>query len=251
MLKRINLKLSKKTYFCRFEKEHKMAKKTEDNEELIVNVQEVYSKTETFIDDNKKTLSGVVAVLILLIGGYFAYNSLVIAPMEEEAQKAMFMAEKYFGLDSMNLAIDGNQEFAGFIEIADEYSGTKAGNLANYYLGMAFLKVGEYQSAIDALNQFDGDDEVLGTLAIGATGDALLELGETQKAASQYEKAANRRKNDFTTPLFLMKAGKTYELANDFNSALDAYESIKKDYKSSPEGSDIDKYIARAESAAK
>ncbi len=156
-----------------------MAKKTEENEELIVDVQEVYSKTETFIDDNKKTLSGIVVALIVVIGGYFAYNSLVLAPMEEEAQKAMFMAEKYFGLDSMNLAIDGNQEFAGFIEIADEYSGTKAGNLANYYLGMAFLKVGEYQSAIDALNQFDGDDEILGSLAIGAKGDALLELGET------------------------------------------------------------------------
>ncbi|MBL4707653.1 MAG: hypothetical protein JKY48_04345 [Flavobacteriales bacterium] len=227
-----------------------MAKKTEENEELIVDVQEVYSKTETFIDDNKKTLSGIVTVLVVLIGSYFAYNSFIIAPLEEEAQKEMFMAEKHFRLDSMNLAIDGNQEFAGFIEIADKYSGTKAGNLANYYLGMAFLNIGDYQSAIDALNQFDGDDEVLGTLTIGAIGDALLELGETQKAASQYKKAANRRDNEFTTPLFLMKAGKTYELASDFSSATEAYKTIKEEYKSSPEGSDIDKYIARAESAA-
>lgn len=251
MAKRINLKLSKKTYFCRFENRYTMAKKTQENEELIVDVQEVYSKTETFIDNNKKTLSGVVTALIVLIGSYFAYNSFILAPMEEEAQKEMFMAEKYFGLDSMKLAIDGNDQFAGFIEIADKYGSTKAGNLANYYLGMAFLKTGEFQFAIDALNQFDSDDEMLGTLAIGAKGDALLELGETEKAASQYEKAANRRDNEFTTPMFLMKAAKTYELAGDYASALDAYKTIEKEYKSSPEGSSIEKYIARAESAVK
>lgn len=224
-----------------------MAKKTAENEELIVDVQEVYSNTETFIDENKNAIIGVVVAIAVIIGGYFAYSNFVLGPKQEEAQKEMFMAEKYFGMDSMNLAISGNANFMGFIEIADEYSGTKAGNLANYYLGIAFLRNGEFESAIEALNQFDGEDEMLGTIALGAQGDAYMELGDLEKAASYYKKAANNKNNEFTAPLYLMKAGKTYELLNDKESALDIYTKIKEDYKKSPEASEIDRYIARTE----
>lgn len=226
-----------------------MAKKKAENEELIVDVEEVYSKTETFIDDNKSTLTGIILVLVVLIGGYFAYNSLYLAPLEEEAEKEMFMAEKYFKMDSLNLSIDGNENFLGFIDIADQYGSTKSGNLANYYLGMAFLRTGEFQSAIEALNQFDGDDEMLGTLAIGAQGDAHMELENLEEAVSHYEKAANRKENEFTTPLFLMKAGKTYELLGDYANAAETYKTIKREYKKSPEAGEIDKYIARAEAS--
>jgi tetratricopeptide (TPR) repeat protein len=224
-----------------------MAKNTAENEELIVDVQEVYSKTETFIDQNKNIITGLVGGLIVLIAGYFAYNSFYLKPLEGEAREEMFMAEKYFRLDSFNLAIDGRADFAGFIEIADKYGSTKAGDLANYYLGMSFLNIGEFESAIDALNQFDGDDEILATLAIGAKGDALLELENTEKAIDQYEKAASRKTNDFTTPLFLMKAARAQEMVGDYAAAAKNYKKIKEDYKSSPEGSDIEKFIARSE----
>ena len=224
-----------------------MAKHTEENEDLIVDVQEVYSKTETFIDDNKNILTSVIIGLIVVVAGYFAYNSLYLGPLEDEAREEMFMAEKYFRLDSFNLAIDGRADFAGFIEISEKYGSTKAGDLANYYLGMSFLNVGEFKSAIDALNEFDGDDEILATLAIGAKGDALLELENTEKAIDQYEKAANRKTNDFTTPLFLMKAARAQEMNGDYKSAADNYNMIKDDFKASPEASEIDKFIARAE----
>ena len=224
-----------------------MAKQTPENEELIVDVQEVYSKTETFIDQNKSLITGLVGGLIVLIAGYFAYNSLYLGPLEDEAREEMFLAEKYFKLDSFNLAIDGRADFAGFIEIADKYGSTKAGDLANYYLGMSFLNLGEFESAIDALNQFDGDDEILATLAIGAKGDALLELENTEKAIDQYEKAANRKTNEFTTPLFLMKAARAQEMVGDYKAAAENYNKIKTDYKKSPEANDIDKFIARAE----
>lgn len=224
-----------------------MAKKTEENEELLVDVQEVYSKTETFIDGNKNIITGAVGVLVVLIAGYFAYNSFYLKPLEDEARNEMFMAEKYFRLDSFNLAIDGRADFAGFIEIADRYGSTKAGDLANYYLGMSFLQTGNFEGAIDALNQFDGDDEVLATLAIGAKGDALMELNNMDKAISQYEKAAGRNENEFTTPLFLMKAGQAQELAGDYKSAASNYNKIKDNFKGSSEASGIEKYIARAE----
>lgn len=226
-----------------------MAKQTEENEELIVDVQEVYSKTETYIDQNKNIITGIVIALIVVVGGYFAYNNFILAPKEIEAQKEMFMAEKYFSLDSMNLAIEGNAEFAGFIEIADQYGSTKSGNLANYYLGIAFLRNGEYESAIEALNQFDGDDAILGTIALGAQGDAMVELNDLEGAANRYEKAANRRENEFTTPLYLMKAGRVYELLGDNEKAFEVYSTIQEDYKNSAEGASIEKYIARTEAA--
>ena len=134
-----------------------MAKKTDKNEELIVDVEEVYSKTETFVNENKNTLSGIIAALVIIVGGYFAYTSFYLAPLQEEAQQEMFMAEKYFTMDSLDKAVYGDGLYPGFIDIVDEYGSTKAGNLANYYLGISFLKMGQFESAIQALNDFSSE----------------------------------------------------------------------------------------------
>ncbi|MAC94742.1 MAG: tetratricopeptide repeat protein [Flavobacteriales bacterium] len=225
-----------------------MANKKDQSEEVIVDVQEVYSKTETFINENKNTLSTVVAVIAVIIGGYFAYNSFYLAPMQDEAQEQMFMAEKYFAKDSMNLAIHGDAQHLGFLEIADQYSGTKAGNLAYYYLGIAFLKTGQFEAAIDALEDFEGDETIVESIKYGAMGDAYMELGDYNKAVSNYEKAATVVKNDFSTPMYLLKAGQTYELLGDYDEAVDTYSKIKSDFRTSAEAADIEKYIARAES---
>lgn len=225
-----------------------MANKKDQSEEVIVDVQEVYSKTETFINENKNTLSTVVAVIAVIIGGYFAYNSFYLAPMQDEAQEQMFMAEKYFAKDSMNLAIHGDAQNLGFLEIADQYSGTKAGNLAYYYLGIAFLKTGQFEAAIDALEDFEGDETIMESIKYGAMGDAYMELGDYNKAVSNYEKAATVVKNDFSTPMYLLKAGQTYELLGDYDEAVDTYSKIKSDFRTSAEAADIEKYIARAES---
>ncbi len=228
-----------------------MSKNKGTEDEVIVDVQEVYSKTETFIEENKNILTIVVAAIAVVIGGYFAYNSFYLAPLQEEAVQEMFMAEKYFAQDSMNLAIYGDDVYPGFIEIADNYSGTKAGNLANYYLGIAYLKTGQYEAAIASLDDFDADDDVVSTVAISAKGDAYMELGDINKAASLYAKASERRTNEFTTPLMMMKAAQTYELLGDYNKALDYYKAIQEDYSSSPQASEVDKLISRAESFVK
>src|SRR5690554_816294 len=225
-----------------------MAKKKEKEDEVIIDVQEVYSKTEHFIEENKTTLTIVVAAIAIIVGGYFAYSSFYLAPLQEEAQQQMFIAEKNFARDSMNRAIHGDAMSIGFIEIADRYSGTKAGNLANYYLGIAFLRTGEYEMAISALNRFSGKGTIVEAIALGATGDAYLELGDLKKAASYYKKAANKQSNQFSSPIYMMKMAKTYELAGNYKSAVEAYGSIKKEYPDSPEGREIEKYIARAES---
>ncbi len=117
-----------------------MSKNKEENEEVIIDVQEVYSKTETFIEDNKNTLTGIVVGIAIIVGAYLSYTNFYLAPLQEEAQEEMFMAEKYFQNDSMNLAINGDGVHAGFLEIADSYSGTKAGNPCSLLLRHSLFK---------------------------------------------------------------------------------------------------------------
>ena len=224
-----------------------MAKKTNQEEELFVDVEEVYGKTETFIDENKNTIVSVVVGIIVVIGGYFAYSNFVAAPNEKEAKEMMFMAEQYFQQDSLNKAIYGDGVNMGFLEIEDNYGSTKAGNLANYYLGISYLRSGQFESAISSLQDFSSSDVMLSAIALGAQGDAYMELGDKSKAASFYSKAAKANANDFTSPIYLMKAGMAYEAIGEYNDALKAFKTIKKDYSKTQEGAEVEKYIARIE----
>lgn len=225
-----------------------MSKDTTENSDTIVDVQEVYSRTENFIENNKKTLSIVILGAIVIIGGYFGYKKLIIAPMEFEAQSDMFMAEKYFEQDSLQKAINGDGLNYGFVDIVDEYSGTKAANLAHYYLGICYRNTGEYEYAIDELKSFSSNDVMISTIALGAIGDSYMELNDIEEAISYYEKAIKNGDNNLTSPIYLFKAGLAYEDKQDFATAETKYNSIKEDYPDSREAQTIDKYIARVES---
>lgn len=225
-----------------------MSKKNHDeNDNVIVDVQEVYSRTEHFIENNKKTLSIVIGGVIVVIALYFAYTKMYIAPMEIEAQSSMFMAEKYFEKDSLDKAINGDGINDGFIDIIDTYGGTKTANLAHYYLGLSYLKTGKFQEAIDELESFSSNDIMVSSIALGAIGDAHLELGNVDEALKFYEKAAANNENELTTPMYLFKAGIVYEEKGDYTKAFERYTTIKNDYIESSEGRTIEKYLARAE----
>lgn len=225
-----------------------MSKKhNEENQEVIVDVQEVYSKTEQFVENNKKNLSIIVGGIVVVIALYLGYTKMYIAPMEIEAQSSMFMAEKYFEQDSLQKAINGDGLNYGFIDIIDEYSGTKSANLAHYYLGISYLRTGDFEAAIDELKSFSSDDIMVSSIALGAIGDAYLELGEIDDAISYYKKAAKNQANDLTSPMYLFKAGIAYEEKGDYQAAFDNYTKIKNDYAESSEGRTIEKYLARAE----
>ena len=232
-----------------------MSKNTAENNDTIVDVQEVYSKTESFIENNKKVIMIVLLVAIALPLSYFGYKKLIIAPMEIEAQADMFMAEKYFEQDSLQKAINGDGLNYGFIDIVDEYSGTKAANLAHYYLGICYRNTGDYEYAIDELKSFSSDDVMISTIALGAIGDSYMELNDIDEAIKYYEKAVINGDNNLTSPIYLFKAGLAYEdkgIANSdksfFATAETKYQQIKTDYPDSKEAQTIDKYIARVES---
>jgi tetratricopeptide (TPR) repeat protein len=224
-----------------------MAKdKDPKKEDSLSDVESALTQTEHFIEKNQKILSIIVGAVVLIVGGYLALKALYLHPREKDALEQMFMAEQYFEKDSFNLAINGDGNYLGFLDIIDEYGSTKAANLANYYTGISYLHLGQYQDAIDYLDKFETDDILLAPVAAGAKGDAYIELNETDKALSQYKKASSYT-NEFTTPIYLMKTGKLLESAGKYGDALQAYQEIKKKYPESNEGRTIDKYIARVE----
>ncbi len=225
---------------------HKLKNMAEEKDQPVVDVQQTISKAERYIEENKKSLSIIAGAVVLLVGGYFAWTKLYLAPLEEEAQGQMFMAERYFEKDSLNKAINGDGQFLGFKDIADKYNLTSSGNLAHLYLGLSYLHTGKYDDAISELKEYDGDDLMLAPISIGAQGDALSELGKQDEAIEHYLKAAESNKNNFTTPVYLMKAATLYESMAKYTDAVKIYEQLKTDFPEAREGRDVEKYISRA-----
>lgn len=223
-----------------------MAEKDQNQGIDSIEINETINKAEGYISENKKSISIIVGAVLVVILGYFGYTNLIVKPQEENAIREMFMAERYFQMDSVNLAINGDGQFMGFQEIIDNYGSSSSANRAHYYLGMCYMKKGEWDNAIEFLSGYDAEDDVTGALALGAIGDANLEKGNNEEALSYYMKAVDWDKNQFTAAIFLLKAATVKELQNDYKGATDLYERIKKDYPQSTEARDVDRYIARA-----
>lgn len=159
------------------------------------------------------------------------------------------MAEQYYLLDSFNLALNGDGLELGLLDVVDQYGSTPSGKLAHYYIGMIYLKQGNYEDAIAHLKKYKGKDNIISTMAMGAIGDAYLELDEKDIALKYYKKAVKNSDNNFTAPAYLLRAAITYELMDNYKEALKLYKEIQEKYPRSLEARDIDKYISRAETA--
>jgi len=188
---------------------------------------------------------------VLAAGGYLYYQNSYVAGKEKEAEMVMYKAEEFFNRDSLNLAINGDGNNPGFLQIIDDYGVSPSANLAHYYLGLAYLKQKKYDEAIEALKGYNAHDQVTPSLALGAIGDAYLEKGETDEAISYYDKATKEKPNNFTTPILMMKLAAAMESKGNYKDSKEVYEKIKKDYSSSPEANQAEKYIARAEAMIK
>ncbi len=222
-----------------------MTQKKTVQEDNLQELESALTKTERFIESNGKVISIVVGAIVVVVAGVLAFNRFYIQPKEDEALSQMFMAENYFEKDSFNLAINGDGNYLGFLDIIDDYGITKSANRAKYYAGISYLHLGQYEEAIDYLKKFKTDDLLLSPVKEGAIGDAMLELGKKEDALSQYKKAYSATENELTTPVYKMKAAAILESMNKYADALKLYEEIKKEYPQTAEGSTVDKYIAR------
>jgi len=238
-------------------------KNIEDNSttaEVFKTLDQTASKSEQFIQKNQTIIFIVIGLIVASILGYLAYQKYVKAPKEKEAANELAFPKAYFdnainntvAADSLfTLALKGADGKYGFVDIADEYSGTKAGNLANYYAGISYLRLKQYKEAIDYLEDFSSKDELLGPVAKGAIGDAFADINQPQDAFDYYVKAAELKDNNFSTPLFLFKAGNTAMELENYSKAQELFERIKNDYPNAVEAQNIDIYINKAAFASK
>lgn len=229
-----------------------MAKKVEHKHELVENPQALAEKlhgAETWMERHPKTTFGIVAAVVLIVGGFFGYRYYK-DNQEAEAQREMFQAVYYFESDSLDLALNGDGNNLGFIAIIEDYGITDAAKLANYYAGVAFLKQGKFEVARLYLEDFTSNDLLIQARAYSLIGDTYMEEDNYADAARYYDKAASYKPNKYFTPGYLMKAALAFERNNEAEKAIAAYDKIINEYYDSPEFQDARKFKARLETSS-
>jgi predicted negative regulator of RcsB-dependent stress response len=216
----------------------------ENSEQMF---EETLGKLETWFLKNQKHITTAVLAVVILVGGYFGYKFLYLEPREKAAQEELFFAQNYFEIDSLDLALNGDGVHYGMIDVIDNYSGTKAANLSRYYMGVIYVKKGQYEEALDYLKAFKSNDLILAPMVKALIGDCYAELGDMTEALAYYEKAVSSHENDMVTPMVLMKAAALCDIQNDSQKALKFYTRVRSEYARSNEARDIDKYIAMME----
>ena len=223
--------------------------------EVFNTLDEGASKTEEWVVKNQKYIFGVVGAIALIVLAYLAYNKYVAEPKEKDAMNEMYTAKKYFE-DAVNgispdslyrMSLDGGEGKYGMVDIAREYSGSPAANLANYYAGMAYLNLKDYENAIKYLGEFSTEEKISGPMAKGGSGDAFVQLNQLPEGLDYYERAFKDNVNDFTTPMFLLKAARVAIRLDQNQKALDYLKRIKSEFPTSTEASQTDVLIGMVE----
>ena len=203
--------------------------------------------SEALIDKYKKPVMAGLAVVVVAVAGFFLYKSFILEPKNQEANEALFKGEQYFAMNDYERALKGDSTgYKGFIYIAEEYSSTKAGNLARLYAGMSYAQSGNYQEAVKYLESYDKcDDEMITPAAVGVLGNCYAQLNQLDKATETLLKAAEMADNNTLTPMYLQQAGEIFESQGNTDKALNCYNEIKNKYPQSMQAVEIDKYIER------
>lgn len=224
-----------------------MAKKVEHKHELLENpeaIKETLIGAETWMEKNPKIIIGIVAVILIGVGGFFGFKYYT-GIQNTEAQKEMFQAIYYFEQDSLEQALNGDGNNLGFINIVEDYGMTDAANLSNYYAGVCYLKQGKFDVARLYLEDFSSSDLLVQARAYSLIGDTYMEENKFEDAANFYNKAANYKSNKFFSPAYLMKEALAYEKLNQNEKAISVYETIISQYAESAEYQNARKYLAK------
>ncbi|WP_299129275.1 tetratricopeptide repeat protein [uncultured Winogradskyella sp.] len=225
--------------------------------EVFNTLDEGASKTEEWFVKNQNYIIGAIAVIALIVLAYLGYKKFVAEPQGKEALNEMYQAKKYFedaanGISSdslYTLSLNGGEGKYGMLDIISEYGGTSAANQANYYAGMAYLNLKDYQNAITYLSDFNSNDKMLDPIAKGGIGDAFAQLEQPSEALEYYEKAINANTNNFTTPIYLLKAARMAIDLGENQKASEYLNRIKSEFSTSAEASQVDVLIGKLEAS--
>lgn len=214
-------------------------------EKVLESLNETAYKAENFFEKHSKIIIGIFGVLALVAIGYFVYLKTVLEPKSEKAFVEMAQADEYFKQDSVLLALKGSPgSFQGYEQIIENYSGTKGGNIALYKAGVAYYRLGDYASAVESLEKFETDDEVLNARKNGMIGNALVDSGKEKEALPYYVKAAEGTNIELIQTEYYTKAGKLAIQLGNNNDALKYFKTLADKYPNAG-GGEVDKFIER------
>ena len=225
-----------------------MAKKKEQaNSEFM----ESLNKSEAFLTKYKKTIITCLVAIIVLIGAIILWKN-YSASRNEKASTALARCQDLYMMQDFDKALKGDSlGTPGLIQIASEYSSTKAGNLANLYAGLCYAKQDKWDEAVKYLDSFSPKgDLMVSPLAVMSMGDAYANVKQLDKALSAFEKAAKMADqaaesgtNNSVAPIALKKAAFILMEQKKTDEALQHFRTIKEKYLGSSAQQDIDKYI--------
>jgi hypothetical protein len=220
--------------------EVKQVRRTTENEAVV-------DRAKNFWDRYGRIIMIVSAAIILIGGGYLIYKNFIKAPQERKAMESLFKAEEYFRMDSMRLALNGDGMNPGFEKVINQYGGTKGGNLARFYAGSAYLRLGDFNKAVKYLDDFKTESKQIQARAYKLLADAYSEQGKTKEALSNYKKAAYEFEEDEvnSSEALFMAAYLADRVLNDKTQAVDLYKELKKKYPQTQYGFEADKYLAQ------
>lgn len=207
----------------------------------------VIAKAKDFWSKYSKPIMIACAAIIVGVGGWYIYKNYFKKPKEEKAVEAMFKAEEYYRLDSVNLALNGDGQYDGFLKIISKYGGTNAANLANFYAGDCYLKLNENEKAVKSLKKFSSSSKSVQARAYKLTADAYADLGKNADALSYYKKAArHNEKDEANAAEYLLYAAYLADrVMKDQKEAIVLYKEIKEKFPKSQQAFDADNYLAQ------
>ncbi|MBX9781550.1 MAG: tetratricopeptide repeat protein [Chitinophagaceae bacterium] len=209
-------------------------------------VNEALAKAEGVWKNVQKPILAVLVVALVIGDGYFGYREYIQKPKEEKAADAIFKVQQYFAIDSLNLVLNGDGQNKGALYVIKNYSGTKAANLAHYYAGVSYLKLGDFNNAVKYLKDFSTDAKQVQLLALGCLGDAYAELNKKEEAIEAYKKAASTFEADENNSSeYLFRAALLSETTGKTKEALSLYKELKEQFPKTEKGFQADKYINR------
>jgi len=214
--------------------------------EKNVEQNETLARVQGFWERFQKPFLIVGAVIVIGGGGWYAYQAYIVKPKEEKAADAMFRAQQYFGMDSSSLVLNGDGQNKGVLYVIKNFGGTKAANLAHYYAGVSYLKLGDFNNAVKHLKDFSTNAKQIQLLAYGCLGDAYSELNKKEDAIDSYQKAATAFDQDENNSSeYLFRAALLSETTGKTKEALDMYKELKEKFPKTEKGFQADKYIYR------
>ena len=222
-------------------------RRNKKEDETLLDIVEARDSARSFIEKNQNLILGIITAVVVLIGGYILYQNLYQAPREREAATQMFQAQFQFERDSFASALTNpGGGYDGFLDIIDNYGGTNAGNLSKYYAAVSYLQLGQYEDALDYIQDFNAKGDVMPIMKAGVKGDIYSELGEYENAISAYEDATGYS-NDFLRPYYLQKLAMLQDQQGMSDKALANFKTIKAEYPESVPAEQVEKYIGKLE----